>query len=157
MSESELTTGTALLDGIYVPSPIPRIRDQVAGYLASNGERDNTLEGKPVVILTTAGAKSLLVRKNPIMRIVEGDTYVAAASAAGALGNPQWYRNLKAHPIVRLQDGAEDVVRVAREIHGQEEAHWWDVAESFWPHFPEYRASAQGRDIPLVLLERPSA
>jgi F420H(2)-dependent quinone reductase len=27
------------------------------------------------------------------------------------------------------------------------------VAERFWPHFPEYRRLAQGRDIPIMVLE----
>jgi F420H(2)-dependent quinone reductase len=144
----------ALLDGEYAPSPIDRIRNQVAGYEASQGTSDNTLEGKPVVILTTVGATSLKVRKNPLMRMLEGDTYVIVASAAGALENPQWYRNIGAHPIVRLQDGAETSVRRAREVTGAEKAHWWQVAEGFWPHFPEYRERAQGRDIPVIVLER---
>jgi hypothetical protein len=41
----------------------------------------------------------------------------------------------------------------AREVFGAEKAHWWQVAERFWPHFPEYRASAAGREIPVMLLE----
>lgn len=28
------------------------------------------------------------------------------------------------------------------------------VAEQFWPHFPEYRASAGDRDIPIMLVEQ---
>jgi hypothetical protein len=36
---------------------------------------------------------------------------------------------------------------------GTLEAHWWEVAERFWPHFPEYRAKAGDRDIPVMLLE----
>lgn len=154
MTDSDLRAQIALLDGEYEPSPIDRIRNQVDGFERSEGTRDNTLEDKPVVILTTVGASSLKVRKNPVMRMLEGDTYVVVASAAGSPKNPQWYRNLSAHPIVRLQDGAEVTVRRAREVTGAEKARWWEVAESFWPHFPEYRDRAQGRDIPVILLER---
>ncbi len=71
------------LDGEYQPSPIPRIRDQVALYEATARAQGGTLEDKPVVILTSVGAKSGTVRKNPIMRIVDGDRYIAVASAAG--------------------------------------------------------------------------
>jgi hypothetical protein len=35
-----------------------------------------TLEGRPVAILTSVGATSGKVRKNPVMRIVDGDRYV---------------------------------------------------------------------------------
>ena len=63
------------------------------------------------------------------------------------------YRNLIAHPEVSLQDGATVHRLRAREAEGEEKARWWTGAESFWPHFPEYRAKAGGRDIPVMLLE----
>ena len=106
-----------------------------------------------MVILTSLGGKSGKVRKNPVMRIVDGDRYVAVASAAGSPKNPSWYANLVAHPVVRLQDGA--VIRQfrAREVAGEEKTYFWAVAERFWPHFPEYRRLARGRDIPIMVLE----
>jgi F420H(2)-dependent quinone reductase len=137
----------------YVPSPSDRVREQVALYEATGGVEGGTLEGRPVVILTTIGAKTGSVRKNPVMRIKQGDTYVAVASAAGAPTHPAWYRNLIAHPQVTLQDGATVHHLRAREAHGAEKARWWEVAERFWPHFPEYRAKAGDRDIPVMLLE----
>jgi F420H(2)-dependent quinone reductase len=72
------------LDGEYVPSAVARVRKQVAEYEASGGVEGATLEGRPVVILTSVGAKSGKVRKNPVMRIVDGDRYVAVASYGGA-------------------------------------------------------------------------
>jgi deazaflavin-dependent oxidoreductase (nitroreductase family) len=141
------------LDGEYVPSPTERVRKQVADYEASGGLEGATLEGRPVVILTSVGAKSGKVRKNPVMRIVDGDRYVAVASAGGSLTNPSWYANLVAHPKVRLQDGASVIDFVAREVTGDEKRQYWTVAERFWPHFPEYRRLAGGRDIPIMVLE----
>src|SRR4029078_13301581 len=67
------------LDGEYVPSPTESVRTQGAEYEASGGVKGGTLEGRPVVILTSVGAKSGKVRKNPVMRIVDGDRYVAEA------------------------------------------------------------------------------
>lgn len=146
----------ASLDGDYRPSPIPRIRDQVALYESTDGAQGGTLEGTPVVILTSVGARSGLVRKNPVIRIVDGDSYVAVASAAGAATNPSWYGNLLANPRVRVQDGRELSERVAREVQGAEKERYWSIAERFWPRFPEYRERAAGRDIPILLLERPA-
>jgi deazaflavin-dependent oxidoreductase (nitroreductase family) len=141
------------LDGEYVPSRVERIRNQVAEYEASDGREGGTLEGRPVVILTSVGTKSGKVRKNPVMRIVDGDRYVAVASAGGAPANPSWYANLVAHPRVRLQDGASVKEFQAREVSGDEKRHYWTVAERFWPHFPEYRRLAGGRDIPIMVFE----
>lgn len=141
------------LDGEYAPSPRERIREQVRAYEASAGAEGGTLEDRPVVILTSVGAKSGLVRKNPVMRIVDGDNYVAVASAAGSLTHPSWYANLLAHPLVRIQDGPDVGDYVAREVTGEEKTYFWGVAEQFWPHFPEYRESARGREIPIFVLE----
>jgi deazaflavin-dependent oxidoreductase (nitroreductase family) len=88
----------------YVPSPSERVRNQVASYEATDGREGGTLEGRPVVILTTTGATSGKIRKSPVMRIERDDTYVAVASAGGAPSHPAWYHNLIANPEVRLQD-----------------------------------------------------
>jgi deazaflavin-dependent oxidoreductase (nitroreductase family) len=139
--------------GGYLPSPSERVRTQVADYEASGGVEGATLEGSPVVILTSVGAKSGKVRKNRVMRIVDGDRYVAVASARGSPTNPSWYANLVAHPTARLQDGATVREFHAREVSGEEKRYYWLVAERFWPHFPEYRRLAAGRDIPIMVLE----
>jgi len=136
----------------YVPSPSERVRDQVALYEATGGREGGTLEGRPVVILTMTGATSGNIRKTPIMRIERDGTYLAVASAAGAPNHPAWYRNLIAHPRLRLQDGTTVHRLRAREVFGAEKADAWELAESRWPHFPEYRAKA-GREIPILLLE----
>jgi deazaflavin-dependent oxidoreductase (nitroreductase family) len=137
----------------YAPSPSERVREQVAQYEATGGREGGTLEGKPVVILTTTGAKTGKIRKTPLIRIEHDGVYAVVASAGGAPEHPAWYRNVIAQPVVRVQDH-EDVHTVrAREVHGEEKARWWRIAEARWPHFPEYRAKAAGREIPIVVLE----
>jgi deazaflavin-dependent oxidoreductase (nitroreductase family) len=136
----------------YEPSPSDRVRQQVALYEATNGKEGGTLEGKPVIILTTKGAKTGKIRKTPLIRIEQDGTYAVVASAGGAPRHPLWYHNLTAHPLVQLQDGEKIQWMRARELSGEEKARWWTVAESRWPHFPEYRATAH-RDIPILALE----
>ncbi len=104
-----------------------------------------------MVILTSVGAKSGKVRKNPVMRIVDGTA--TGVALGGAPENPSWYANLVAHPTVRLQDGATVKDFHAREVSGEEKQRYWAIAEQFWPHFPEYRRLAAGRDIPIMVLE----
>ncbi len=82
------------------------VREQVALYEATDGREGGTLEDRPAVILTTIGAKTGHIRKNPVIRLKDGDTYVAVASNVGATSNPSWYRNLIAHPELSLRDGA---------------------------------------------------
>ncbi len=137
----------------YVPSPRDQVRDQVALYEATDGAEGGTLEGRPVVILTTTGVRTGAIRKNPVMRIPFGANYIAVASAAGAATDPAWYRNLTAHPDVWVQDGAVKREMRAREVFGEEKTQMWEVAEQYWPHFPEYRAKAAPREIPVIVLE----
>jgi len=137
----------------YLPSPTDRVRDQVARYEASDGADGGTLEGRPVVILTTIGGRTGAIRKNPVMRIPYGASYIAVASNAGAPTDPAWYRNLTVHPDLWVQDGAVKHRLCAREVFGDEKTRMWAVAEQHWPHFPEYRAKAGAREIPVVVLE----
>jgi deazaflavin-dependent oxidoreductase (nitroreductase family) len=130
-----------------------RVDEQVALYEATEGREGGTLEGRPVVILSTIGAKTGNIRKNPVMRIKDDDTYVAVASNGGASSNPSWYRNLTAHPEVSLQDGATVYRLRAREVHGEEKARRWRVAERDWPRYEEFRAKAGDREIPVMVLE----
>ncbi len=137
----------------YLPSPTDHIRDQVARYEASDGADGGTMEGRPVVILTTIGGRTGAVRKSPLIRIPDGANYIAVASNAGAPAHPAWYRNLTVHPEVWVQDGAVARRLRAREVSGAEKARAWGIAEQHWPHFPEYRAKAGAREIPVVVLE----
>jgi len=138
--------------GEYVPSPSERVRDQVARYEATGGADGGEQGGLPVVILTTAGARSGALRKTPIMRLERDGVYVAIAAYAGNPHNPQWYYNLLAHPDAELQDGTE-VHRVrARELSGAEKQRWWDIADDLNPNYARYRASAV-RDIPVLALD----
>src|SRR4029079_11653431 len=98
--------GRMTLQGEYVPSKQQWVRDQVAEFEASDGQRANTLRdtGYPIVVITSLGAKSGKVRKNPVMRVERDGTYVAAAALGGAPQNPEWYYNFLSHPEVELQD-----------------------------------------------------
>jgi F420H(2)-dependent quinone reductase len=136
----------------YEPSPSDRVREQVALYEATNGKEGGTLEGRPVIILTTRGARTGKIRKTPLIRIEQDGTYAVVASAGGAPRHPRWYHNVTAHPLVRLQDGEKIRWMRARELSGEEKTRWWAIADSRWPHFPEYRATAN-REIPIFVLE----
>src|ERR1700710_291478 len=96
------------IDGEYEPSSWDWVRDQVAEYEASGGERANTLldTGLPVIVVTTRGNKSGKVRKTPVMRVEHDGEYALVASKGGAPEHPEWFYNLEAHPDeVLIQDG----------------------------------------------------
>jgi deazaflavin-dependent oxidoreductase (nitroreductase family) len=44
-------------------------------------------------------------RKAPLIKVHDGDTYIAVASFGGAPKHPVWYLNLVADPHVMVQEG----------------------------------------------------
>jgi deazaflavin-dependent oxidoreductase (nitroreductase family) len=143
------------LAGTYAPSAQRWVRDQVAEFEASSGARGNTLRdsGYPIVVITSVGAKTGRLRKNPVMRVERDGVYVAIASMGGSAENPQWYHNFLAHPEVELQDGAQKHTYAVRLATGVERAEWWDYAVETWPTYGEYQKRT-AREIPVFLLER---
>ena len=107
------------LQGEYVPSKAQWVRDQVEKFEATDGAEANTLRdtGDPIVVITSRGAKSGNLRKNPVMRVERDGIYVAIASKGGADDQPEWYYNFLAHPEVELQDGP--VRKTYRVEHGR--------------------------------------
>lgn len=140
------------LSGAYQPSPDQWVRDQVALYEGSGGTEGTTLRGVPVVILTSIGARSGKIRKNPLMRVEHEGTYAVVASQGGAPKHPTWYHNLVAHPRVELQDGAVRQDMTAHEAEGAERELWWSRAVEVWPDYAEYQTRTD-RVIPVFVLE----
>ena len=143
------------LEGTYVPSKQEWVRDQVAAYEESGGARAATLRdtGDPIVVITSKGAKSGNLRKNPVMRVERDGSYVAVASKGGAPDNPEWFYNFLAHPEVELQDGPEKHTYRARLLEGAERQDWWAYAVETWPTYGRYQKKTD-REIPVFLLER---
>lgn len=140
------------LTGEYEPSPEAWVREQVEQYESSGGTEGTELRGMPVVVLTTLGAKSGKLRKQPLMRVEHDGRYAAVASLGGAPKNPVWYHNVKSHPLVELQDGPVKKDFTAREVSGEEKAQWWERAVAAYPDYADYQRKTD-REIPVFVLE----
>jgi F420H(2)-dependent quinone reductase len=139
------------LNGEYQPSAFEFARDQVERYESSGGTDGTEQGGKPVIILTSVGAKTGKLRKTPLMRVEHDGEYAVVASLGGAPSNPVWYYNLLAHPQVELQDAAVKKDYLAREAQGAERDLWWGRAVAAWPDYAEYQKKTT-RLIPLFVL-----
>ncbi len=140
------------LSGDYEPSTMEWVRTQVERYETSGGTRATTIVGKPVVIVTSVGAKTGRLRKNPVMRVEHEGAYAAVASLGGAPRHPVWYWNLLAHPLVELQDGPVKGDFVARLVEGEQKARWWERAVQAYPEYEAYQAKTD-REIPVFVLD----
>lgn len=139
------------LTGQYEPSTSDWARENAELYMASGGREGTELKGKPVVLLTTVGAKTGKIRKTPLMRVEHNGEYAVVASLGGAPKHPVWYHNIKAHPHVELQDGTRTADYEAREVTGEEKAIWWQRALEVWPDYADYQRKTD-RDIPVFVL-----
>ncbi|MDO8105997.1 nitroreductase family deazaflavin-dependent oxidoreductase [Isoptericola sp. b441] len=139
------------LHGEYAPSTSDWARDQAERYEASGGTEANTLQGRPIIVLTSLGARSGKLRKTALMRVEHGGEYAVVASKGGAPEHPVWYHNLVAHPLAELQDGPTRRDYTVRELSGDERETWWRRAVEVWPPYEEYQAKTDRR-IPVLLL-----
>ena len=139
------------LSGEYEPSTSDWARENAEKYMESGGTDGTELQGKPVILLTTVGAKTGKIRKTPLMRVEHGGEYAVVASLGGAPKNPVWYHNIKAHPRVELQDGTVNKDYEAREVFDDEKAAWWERAVAAWPDYANYQTNTD-RQIPVFVL-----
>ncbi len=146
------------LQGEYAPSSSAWAREQAETYEASGGARAATLgdSDMPVIVLWTLGARSGAIRKTALMRVEHDGVYAVVASRGGAPEHPAWYFNMRAHPLVELQDGAERHDYRAREVEGAERDLWWERAVAAYPPYAEYQQKTSRR-IPVLVLERVEA
>ena len=140
------------LRGEYEPSPERWVREQVETIESSDGREGNEMRGMPVVVVTSVGASSGKLRKNPVMRVEHDGRYAAVASKGGAPEHPAWYRNLLEEPLVEVQDATAKGDFTARELSGDERAQWWDRAVAVWPDYADYQTKPD-REIPVFVLE----
>jgi deazaflavin-dependent oxidoreductase (nitroreductase family) len=139
------------LTGEYVPSPSDWVRQQAETYEATGGAQAGDMRGKPIIVLTTIGAKSGALRKTPLMRVEHDGRYAVVASKGGAPAHPVWYYNLVKNPHVELQDGPNKHDYVAHQAEGDERDRWWARAVEAWPDYAQYQTKTD-RIIPVFVL-----
>jgi deazaflavin-dependent oxidoreductase (nitroreductase family) len=124
-------------------------------FRANDGTVSTAGFGRALVLLHHVGAKSGQERVAPVMGIRQDpDTWLVAASKAGAPENPAWFHNLKAHPDVSIEVPGEGTVAVrARELTGDERDAGWAQFTARSPGFKQYEERTS-RTIPVVALAR---
>jgi deazaflavin-dependent oxidoreductase (nitroreductase family) len=120
-------------------------------FRANEGKVGGQFAGAPLLLLHTTGARSGRERVNPMMYLdLDGRRYVFA-SKAGADTNPDWYRNLVAHPEVTVEVGTESYAATAVPLTGEERDRIYDEQARRYNGFAEY-AERTERVIPVVEL-----
>jgi deazaflavin-dependent oxidoreductase (nitroreductase family) len=126
----------------------------IATLRANNGQiTEGPMAGRPLLILTTKGAKSGQQREAVLTYSRDGDRYVVAATANAAPTNPDWYHNLLANPAVQVEADGETFAATASEAPSGERERLWAQHVAARPEFGEY-PSKVSRTIPVITLQR---
>ena len=139
----------------YIPSKSSWVAEQVELYESSLGTKGTTLKdtGLPVIIVTHRGRKTDAVRKTPLMKAMDGDSYILVASMGGAPKHPDWYHNLKEQPNVEIRDKAEvPSMRVREVVDSIEKQRLWAIAVAAYPPYWAYQDKTD-RVIPVFVAE----
>jgi deazaflavin-dependent oxidoreductase (nitroreductase family) len=123
--------------------------------MRSHGGRVTTgpMAGRPLMILTTKGAKSGIERTAIVTYTRDGDRYVIAASKSGAPTNPAWFHNLVKNSEVAVEAGGETFKARANVTTGEERDRLWDQHAAERPEFRDYPKKTD-RVIPIIVLDR---
>jgi deazaflavin-dependent oxidoreductase (nitroreductase family) len=143
---------TMPLSGDYAPGTSAWAREQAERYEATDGREAGDLRGRPIIVLTSVGARTGKLRKTALMRVEHDGCYAVVASKGGSAKHPVWYHNLVANPHVELQDGPARRDYLARELAGTERETWWARACAAWPDYARYQEKTT-RIIPVFVLE----
>jgi deazaflavin-dependent oxidoreductase (nitroreductase family) len=127
-------------------------RQLIDQFRASGG----AIEGRPLMLLTTSGARSGRPHTAPLMYVPEGDRLLVIASNAGAVSHPDWYFNLLAHPKVTVEVNGETYDATAIVTSSEERARLFAWIAQQYPFFNDHQAGI-AREIPVVALVRDDA
>lgn len=109
------------------------------------------LAGRPLLIMTSTGAKTGASRRALLNFTRDGGDYVVAGSKNGEPSDPSWLHNLRAVPEVAVEaDGRPFRARASVAV-GADRDRLWDQHVAALPNFADYPESS-GRIIPMVRL-----
>src|SRR6266571_5287547 len=115
-------------------------RQTIEAFRANGGKVGGMWEGRPLLLLTTTGAKSGQHHTTPTMYLRDGDRLLIFATKSGAPSHPDWYHNLVAHPEVTIEVGSETYEATATVLTGEERDRLYAKQAGLYPQFGEYQA-----------------
>jgi F420H(2)-dependent quinone reductase len=121
-------------------------------YRATGGRLFGSLDGNPILLLTTTGRKSGQPRTAPVIYMRDGERLVVIGTNAGNLRTPAWALNLEADPDVEVEIGRRRLPVRGRVASGDERADLWRRFNRTYSGFDDYAANVT-RDIRLFVLE----
>ncbi|MEY9840935.1 nitroreductase/quinone reductase family protein [Streptacidiphilus sp. EB103A] len=125
-------------------------------FRENNGRVGGMFEGVPLVLITTAGARTGRPHTTPVVCLRDSDRVVVFGSNMGKDQHPDWYHNILGTAQVTMETGtAEGRVKSfstrAVVLEGEERDQLWEQQCSLDPAFRAYQEKT-ARQIPVIAL-----
>jgi deazaflavin-dependent oxidoreductase (nitroreductase family) len=114
-------------------------------YRLSGGRLGKTMNGMPVLLLTTIGRKTGQPRTVPVVYLTDGKDFVVTV---GVVERPAWLLNLRGHPLAGIQVESSKLKVDAHEASEEERRRLWAKAPAYWH---DYQKAAKS-EFPFILL-----
>jgi len=131
-----------------------RFNDEVIAEFRANRGVVERFGGLAVVIVHTIGARSGRIREVPLIPVFDDDRMLLFGTAAGAPRDPAWCFNLRSHPRVDVEFGAERFLADVVELPGAEGTRIVGRRAESNPQLAAYITSAAPRAIPVFSINR---
>ncbi len=122
-------------------------------FRQNSGKIGGRFANAPVLLITTKGAKTGMIRTTPLMYLPDGKRQVIFASRGGSPKNPGWYHNIRAYPEITIEVGHEKFQAIATEVTGGERDKLYARQSELYPQFGVYQKKTM-RTIPVIALEK---
>ena len=130
-------------------------------FRTNSGRVGGMWTGTTLILLHHLGAKSRIERVTPVACSPRGEGRFAIwAANGGSPAHPNWYYNLKAHPQITVELGAQTFTVLARELGDTARAELWPKLVAEWPKpaagSPDLGAAQASatRQFPVFILTR---
>lgn len=116
------------------------------------------VQGMPVLLLTTLGAKTGKLRQTVLIWFPDSDasdsdqSWLVVASGAGSARHPAWFVNLARNPNrVSIEIGGRQVKVEPQSLRGEERTAAWKRIVALAPGYAAYEQRTD-REIPIIRL-----
>jgi deazaflavin-dependent oxidoreductase (nitroreductase family) len=114
--------------------------------------RFSSLGPNRVGMLTTTGARSGVLRTNPVALFAVDEGLMAIGSNYGLAPHPSWSANLLAHPDCEVEFRGAQARYRARLLEGEERDRAWEISVDWFAGFAQYAERCSPRQIRMFLL-----
>jgi len=128
-------------------------RGVIDEFRVNAGRVGGMFDGFALALLTTTGARTGIRRTTPLAYFELNGMPAVVASAMGGPRHPAWLANVRAHPQVSVEVGAESFDALASIPTGIERDRLFAQVVEQDPDFAGYQAGT-ARVIPVVMLQR---